>query len=68
MHKFFNYQIHHSVQDFTLFVSSLTMARQISILLAQSFFMGFSVTITGLLARLRVLIQQVGTVHILRVI
>ncbi|XP_017240575.1 uncharacterized protein LOC108213304 [Daucus carota subsp. sativus] len=37
----------------------LKAATQISILLAQSFFMGFSVTITGLLARLRVLIQQI---------
>jgi hypothetical protein len=32
---------------------------EISILLARSFFMGFSLTILGLLARLRVLVQQV---------
>ncbi|KAL8127275.1 uncharacterized protein LOC141721289 isoform X1 [Apium graveolens] len=34
-------------------------ATQISILLAQSFFMGFSIMITALLARLRALVQQI---------
>lgn len=37
----------------------LKAACQISILLAQSFFMGFSMTILSLLARLRVLVQQI---------
>ncbi|KAK3024278.1 hypothetical protein RJ639_043140 [Escallonia herrerae] len=39
--------------------SSLTMHREISTLLARSFFMGFSLTVLALLARLRVLVQQV---------
>ncbi|KAL6975302.1 hypothetical protein U1Q18_024098 [Sarracenia purpurea var. burkii] len=37
----------------------LKAAAEISTLLAQSFFMGFSVTILALLARLRVLVQQI---------
>ncbi|XP_062170772.1 uncharacterized protein LOC133876498 [Alnus glutinosa] len=37
----------------------LMAATEISILLARSFFMGFSLTILGLLARLRVLVQQI---------
>lgn len=37
----------------------LKAATQISILLAQSFFTGFSITITSLLARLRALVQQI---------
>ncbi|CAL5392937.1 unnamed protein product [Camellia sinensis] len=39
----------------------LKAATEISTLLARSFFMGFSVTILALLARLRVLVQQVFT-------
>lgn len=40
----------------------LKAATQISILLAQSFFTNFSLTITALLARLRALVQQVSTI------
>lgn len=37
------------------------MSSEISKLLARSFFMGFSLVIMALLARLRVLVQQVST-------
>lgn len=37
------------------------MHSQISTLLARSFFMGFSLTILAMLARFRVLVQQVST-------
>ncbi|KHM99595.1 hypothetical protein glysoja_006438 [Glycine soja] len=37
----------------------LKAASEVSVLFAQSFFMGFSVTIMALLARLRVLVQQI---------
>ncbi|KAJ9562612.1 hypothetical protein OSB04_007772 [Centaurea solstitialis] len=43
---------------YELFIS-LTLHREISTLLARSFFMGFSMTVLALLARLRVLTQQV---------
>lgn len=39
---------------------TLTMQREISTLLARSFFMKFSLTILAVLARIRVLVQQVS--------
>lgn len=39
---------------------TLTVDREISTLLARSFFMGFSLTVLSLLARIRVLVQQVS--------
>ena len=46
--------------EYTSHADSFTFLSQISSLLAKSFFMGFSLTILSLLARLRVLVQQVG--------
>lgn len=41
---------------------TLTIHREVSTLLAQSFFMGFCVITLALLARLRVLVQQVSII------